>query len=121
MFAFVATVMFSSEPSPPPSFTEQCAGSFLRSGLDFAQFELYDRWFDDNSSMTLAQAGTYNGARDIVCHRGLEPRTVAACMQAGLLLTRLSLALDRKNMCGSSPPTRRISLRLAALTWSVAC
>ena len=73
--------VLSSEPSPPPSFTEQCAGSFLRSGLDFAQFELYDRWFDDNSSLTLAQAGTYNGARDIVCHRGLEPRTVAACRQ----------------------------------------
>lgn len=81
MFAFVATVIFSSEPSPPPSFTEQCAGSFLRAGLNFAQFELYDRWFDDNSSLTLAQAGTYNGARDIVCHRGLEPRTVAACRQ----------------------------------------
>ena len=68
MFAFVATAIFSSEPSPPPSFTEQCAGSFLRAGLNFAQFELYDRWFDDNSSLTLAQAGTYNGARDIVCH-----------------------------------------------------
>ena len=83
MFAFVAAAIFSSEPTPPPSFAAQCAGSFMAAGLNFAQFELYDRWFDDNSSLTLAQAGTYNGATDIVCatdyasNRGL----IAACRQ----------------------------------------
>ena len=73
MFALVAAAIFSSEPTPPPSFAEQCAGGFLGAGLNFALFGQYDRWFDDNSSLTFPQGGTYNGARDIVCHRGLEP------------------------------------------------
>jgi hypothetical protein len=89
MFAFVAAAIFSSEPTPPPSFAEQCAGSFMAAGLNFAQFELYDRWFDDNSSLTLAQAGTYNGATDIVCHRlRLEPRAYS-CLQAGVCYSRV--------------------------------
>ena len=89
MFAFVAAAIFSSEPTPPPSFAEQCAGSFLGAGLNFALFGQYDRWFDDNSSLTLPQAGTYNGARDIVGHRGLEPlHLTCSCLAGrGLLLT----------------------------------
>lgn len=101
MFAFVATVIFSSEPSPPPSFTEQCAGSFLRAGLNFAQFELYDRWFDDNSSLTLAQAGTYNGARDIEEYvRFLSPNSPYISALGGLDLERSLLSVDaEKKTC----------------------
>ena len=51
-----------------PSLTaNECAGSFL--GLDprlnLPEFDLYENWFDDNSIMTLAQAGNYKGAVDI--------------------------------------------------------
>ena len=42
-----------------PSLTvEDCVNGLLGSGFDFSRFERYDDWFDNNSSMTLAQTGT---------------------------------------------------------------
>ena len=51
-----------------PSLTaNECVGSFLALDPPFnlGSFDLYETWFDDNSSMTLAQAGNYKGAGDI--------------------------------------------------------
>ena len=51
-----------------PSLTaNECVGSFLTLDPPFnlGRFELYGNWFDNSSSMTLAQAGTYKGAHDI--------------------------------------------------------
>ena len=51
-----------------PSLTaNECVGSFiaLDPPLYLRNFDLYENWFDDNSSMTLAQAGNYKGAGDI--------------------------------------------------------
>jgi hypothetical protein len=55
-----------SAPSPPPPLTaHECAGGFIAARLNLRKFELYDTWFDDNSSMTLVQAGVYQGVDDI--------------------------------------------------------
>ena len=51
-----------------PSLTaNECVGSFLALDPPFNPgiFDLYENWFDNNSSMTLAQAGNYKGAGDI--------------------------------------------------------
>ena len=51
-----------------PSLTaNECVRSYLTLDPPFnlGRFELYGNWFDNNSSMTLAQAGTYKGAGDI--------------------------------------------------------
>ena len=51
-----------------PSLTaNECFGSFLALDprLNLPSFDLYESWFDDNSIMTLAQAGSYKGAVDI--------------------------------------------------------
>ena len=51
-----------------PSLTaNECVGSYLALDPPFnlRSFELYGNWFDNSSSMTLAQAGTYKGAHDI--------------------------------------------------------
>ena len=49
-----------------PSLTlPECAGGFIAAGLDLRKFELYDTWFDENSTVTLAQAGVYQGVHDI--------------------------------------------------------
>ena len=51
-----------------PSLTaNECVGSFLALDppLNLRSFDLYETWFDDNSSMTLAQAGNYKGVDDI--------------------------------------------------------
>ena len=51
-----------------PSLTaNECVGSFLSLEPPFnpGSFDLYENWFDNNSSMTLAQAGTYKGVDDI--------------------------------------------------------
>ena len=48
-----------------PSLTApECVGSFLSLDPPFnaGNFDLYDSWYDDNSTMTLAQAGNYKGA-----------------------------------------------------------
>ena len=52
--------------------------------------------------------------RDYVCHTGLEPRTSRT--QAGLLLTRLSLALDRARSftSASAAVTRALTQRRVA-------
>jgi len=58
MLAFVVTAI--------PSLTaSECALSFISANPDLRKFELYDTWFDDNSTTTLAQAGVYKGADDI--------------------------------------------------------
>ena len=51
-----------------PSLTaNECVGSYF--ALDppgnLRSFDLYETWFDDNSSMTLAQVGDFKGAGDI--------------------------------------------------------
>ena len=45
----------------------ECVGSFLALDppLNLGSFDLYETWFDDNSSMTLAQKGTYKGVDGI--------------------------------------------------------
>ena len=51
-----------------PSLTaNECVVSFLALAPPFSvgEFELYGNWFDNSSSMTLAQAGTYKGVDDI--------------------------------------------------------
>ena len=51
-----------------PSLTaDECVGSFLALDPPFNPgiFDLYENWFDNNSSMTLAQAGNYKGVDDI--------------------------------------------------------
>ena len=60
--------MFSLVITAIPSLTaNECAGSFLAFDppLNLRSFDLYETWFDDNSSMTLAQAGNYKGVDDI--------------------------------------------------------
>ena len=60
MLSFVITAI--------PSLTaNECVGSFLALDppLNLRSFDLYETWFDDNSSMTLAQAGNYKGVDDI--------------------------------------------------------
>ena len=50
-----------------PSLTlPECAGGFIAAGLDLRKFELYDTWFDENSTVTVAQAGVYRGTDDIL-------------------------------------------------------
>lgn len=41
-----------------------CAG-FVALEFSFSNFDRYPEWFDDNSTITLAQAGQYQGAADI--------------------------------------------------------
>lgn len=43
---------------------EECAG-FLSLGFDFTNYNQYPVWFDDNSTMILAQAGVYQGPENI--------------------------------------------------------
>ena len=45
----------------------ECVGSFLALDPPFnlRSFDLYETWFDDNSTLTLAQAGNYKGADGI--------------------------------------------------------
>ena len=47
-----------------PSLTlPECAGGFIAAGLDLRKFELYDTWFDENSTVTLVQAGVSKPSR----------------------------------------------------------
>ena len=49
-----------------PSLTlPECGGGFIAAGLDLRKFELYDTWFDENSTVTLVQNGVYQGVDDI--------------------------------------------------------
>ena len=49
-----------------PSLTlPECAGGFIAAGLDLRKFELYDTWFDENSTVKLVQTGVYQGVDDI--------------------------------------------------------
>jgi len=49
-----------------PSLTApDCAAGFVEAQLNLRQFELYPTWFDDNTSLTLAQTGVYEGVDDI--------------------------------------------------------
>ena len=45
----------------------ECVGSFLALDppLNLRSYDLYETWFDDNSTLTLAQLGIYKGAGDI--------------------------------------------------------
>ena len=43
----------------------ECAGGFIAAGLDLRKFELYDTWFDENSTVTVVQAGVYQGVDEI--------------------------------------------------------
>ena len=64
----VVTVMLSLVTTAIPSLTaNECAGSFLAFDppLNLRSFDLYETWFDDNSSLTLAQAGNHKGVDNI--------------------------------------------------------
>ena len=43
-----------------------CAAAFLSAQLNLRRFDKYETWFDENSTMTLAQAGVYKGVDDIL-------------------------------------------------------
>lgn len=59
MLAFMVTAT--------PSLTiPDCAADFVAAQLNFRNFDKYDTWFDDNSTMTLAQTGVYSGVDDIL-------------------------------------------------------
>ena len=65
--------MFSLVITAIPSLTaNECVGSAiaLAPPFDLRSFDLYETWFDDNSSMTLAQAGNYKGAGGIEEYAG---------------------------------------------------
>ena len=54
MLAFVVTAI--------PSLTApDCIKSFVDANLQLRDFDLYDTWFDDNSTFTLAQTSTFEG------------------------------------------------------------
>ena len=64
----VVTVMLSLVITAISSLTaNECVGSFLALDPPFnlRSYDLYETWFDDNSIMTLAQAGNYKGVDDI--------------------------------------------------------
>jgi len=49
-----------------PSLTaSECVGGFIANRFDVRKFELYDTWFDENSTVTLVQTGVYQGVDDI--------------------------------------------------------
>ena len=47
------------EPQPTPA--QLCAGAFLQLEFDLFNYDAYDTYFDETSTLTLAQAGTYTG------------------------------------------------------------
>ena len=49
----------------PALTAPECAGGFIAAGYNTRKFELYDTWFDENSTVTLVQAGVYQGVDDI--------------------------------------------------------
>eukprot|EP00656_Telonema_subtile_P048721 TRINITY_DN5880_c0_g1_i2.p1 TRINITY_DN5880_c0_g1~~TRINITY_DN5880_c0_g1_i2.p1 ORF type:complete len:385 (+),score=49.41 TRINITY_DN5880_c0_g1_i2:182-1336(+) len=57
-------VFLFSLPSTPASPVSQCE-DFGDLDFDLRKTENYDKWFDDNTTMTLAQAGVYVGAEGI--------------------------------------------------------
>ena len=102
--------MLSFMVTATPSLTiPDCAADFVAAQLNFRNFDKYDTWFDDNSTLTLAQTGVYSGVDDILEYSyatsGSNPRT--SRHQAGLLLTRAPWAGN------SSSPAHRTS-RLTA-------
>ena len=49
-----------------PSLTApECARGFIAAGINLRKFELYDTWFDENSTVKLVQTGIYQGVDDI--------------------------------------------------------
>ena len=58
--------MLSLMAKATPSLTRNdCVAGLIGSGFNFGKFERYDDWFDNNSSITVAQTGTYTGRDDI--------------------------------------------------------
>ena len=58
------TVMLSLVITAIPALTaNECVESFLALDppLNLRSYDLYESWYDDNSSVTLAQVGTYKG------------------------------------------------------------
>ena len=49
----------------PALTAPECAGGLIEAGYDVRKFELYDTWFDENSTVTLVQAGVYQGVDEI--------------------------------------------------------
>lgn len=63
-FAVAVLGFFAGSVFAQPFSPDQCAG-FLLLGFDFASYDQYPVWFDENSTMTLAQAGAYQGPESI--------------------------------------------------------
>ena len=62
----LSVAMLSLMVTAIPSLTApDCAAGFVEAQLNLRQFELYPTWFDDNTSLTLAQTGVYEGVDDI--------------------------------------------------------
>ena len=49
----------------PALTAPKCAGGLIEARYDVRKFELYDTWFDENSTVTLVQAGVYQGVDEI--------------------------------------------------------
>ena len=49
----------------PALTAPECIGGFIAAGYNARRLELYDTWFDENSTVTLVQAGVYQGVDDI--------------------------------------------------------
>jgi hypothetical protein len=49
----------------PALTARECAGGFIAARFNIRNFELYDTWYDDNSTVTLLQAGVYQGVDEI--------------------------------------------------------
>ena len=57
MLSFMVTAISSA----PPLTGNECLAGITSSEFNLRKLDQYERWFDDKSSMTLAQTGVYKG------------------------------------------------------------
>ena len=57
MLSFMVTAI----PSVTPLTGNECIAGLTSTGFNLRKLDQYERWFDDKSSMTLAQTGVYKG------------------------------------------------------------
>jgi len=58
-------LLVQSKVRPVPYDESNCVNKFLKLGLDLGNFDEYDTFFKDDSTMVVAQAGTYRGPENI--------------------------------------------------------
>ena len=87
-------------PSPSPALTiGECVGSLLALDppINLRNFENYDSWFDEHSSMTVAQTGTYIGVDDIKEYVRFGFPSSPYIAARGTILLTLTLTLASPN------------------------